>query len=105
MCDEVKAKKENQSMNIIPYISPHRRSKNVISAIPNIRKQLFAEGKKVKREKSLCFNYDEKWIKIQRCKGKLLLLSVDGSRLTEITHSNSDNSDDRGRYSGIVKTV
>lgn len=48
----------------------------------------------MRREKSLCFNCDEKWIKGHRCKGKLLLLSVDGSRLTEINHSDSSDEED-----------
>lgn len=37
------------------------------------------------RENNLCYNYDEKWGHGYKCKGRLFMLSIDGSTFYEYT--------------------
>jgi len=99
MCEEVCGRKSTYQSKWTTgdsksYVPPHKRAENVISVIPNVRKQLIDEEKKVRREKYLCFNCDEKWFKDHNCKGTLLLLSADGNQPFEFNYSYEDSSED-----------
>lgn len=96
MCEEIRGiKSKYRSKWTVgeskSYVPPHKRTENVISAIPNVRKQLSEEEKKIRREKSLCFNYEEKWFKSHKCKGTLV---TDENQLSEFNHSDEESSDE-----------
>lgn len=59
-----------------------------------IKTRLTPAEMKARREKKLCYNCDEKWVRGHRCKGKLFRLSAEGNVLTEVTDEGGEEQEE-----------
>lgn len=68
---------------------------------PKFRRALIEAEKQIKRANQQCLNCEEKWVKGHKCKGRLFLLAVDGSYITEYMENNIEEERFENSYESL----